>query len=160
MDAANDELLSKVEYSYIKEEFGFPFIVLHRADLQRALLEGVKRQGDKVKILLGQRATEFDFGNTPRFKVETREGGSSWHEYDLVLAADGVKSKARTAMMLRQGEVDHTVDTGQAAYRILVHRDQIKDDPELIPFFEDNSELARFALYWLGLTRFKHRIGG
>lgn len=27
LDAASDEILSKVDYSYIKEEFGYPFIV-------------------------------------------------------------------------------------------------------------------------------------
>lgn len=37
------------------------------------------------------------------------------------------------------------VDTAQAAYRILVHRDQIKEDPELIPFFTDNTSYRWIA---------------
>jgi salicylate hydroxylase len=40
------------------------------------------------------------------------------------------------------------MDTGQAAYRILVHRDQINEDPELLPFFT-----ASHSSRWIGEKR-------
>ncbi|MDN9006705.1 hypothetical protein Q0P47_14165, partial [Staphylococcus aureus] len=72
---------------------------------------------------------------------------------DVIIAADGVKSKAREAMMARKGVVDEgewvgwgwgtkererlttplVEDTGQAAYRIMVRRAAIKEDPDLVP---------------------------
>jgi hypothetical protein len=35
-----------------------------------------------------------------------RSGGKEWVEGDVILAADGVKSRARSAMIARLGEVD------------------------------------------------------
>lgn len=77
--------------------------VLHRKDLQKTLLEGVRRQGDRIKIQVGQRVTEHQFEGTPRIKVESRDGSSSWQEYDLIIGADGVKSKARGSMLAKEG---------------------------------------------------------
>jgi len=40
------------------------------------------------------------------------------------------------------------VDTGQAAYRILVKREDIDEDPELVPFFEN-----QHSYRWIGEKR-------
>lgn len=40
------------------------------------------------------------------------------------------------------------VDTGQAAYRILVQREMIKEDPELVPFFTSSHSFR-----WIGEKR-------
>jgi salicylate hydroxylase len=89
---------------------------------------------------------------------------------DVILAADGVRSKARGAMLQRKGEVDSgewggndddsvqhardadpmyvVVDTGQAAYRIMVRRSMINEDPELLPFFTGSHSYR-----WIGEKR-------
>jgi salicylate hydroxylase len=72
-----------------------------------------------VKLHLNKLVTDYDFENT-RFLVSDRKrtqqanGDASgqtilepeWIEADVILAADGVKSKARGAMLGRKGEVD------------------------------------------------------
>lgn len=40
------------------------------------------------------------------------------------------------------------VDTGQAAYRILVKREMINEDPDLVPFFEGSHSYR-----WIGEKR-------
>ena len=134
-----------------------------------------------VKLNLNKLVVDYDFENT-RFRVQDRQSsptkqpngvatnGASghasegeWVDADVILAADGVKSKARGKMLGRKGEVDEgeiallpglhdakeTVeDTGQAAYRILVRRDMISEDPELIPFFEGSHSYR-----WIGERR-------
>lgn len=85
-------------------------------------------------------------------------------EGDVILASDGVKSKARGAMLKRKGEEDHgkyllsakrvqltnksVEDTGQAAYRIIVKRSMINEDPELLPFFTGSHSYR-----WIGEKR-------
>lgn len=127
-----------------------------------------------VKLHLGKLIKEWDFDNN-RFFVTSRDqangtangNGSTgeWVEGDVILAADGVKSKARGAMLKRKGEEDHgkylhsaknmrlTVvksveDTGQAAYRIMVKRSMINEDPELLPFFTGSHSYR-----WIGEKR-------
>lgn len=68
-----------------------------------------------VKLHLGKLIKEWDFDNN-RFFVTSRDqhgtangNGSTgeWVEGDVILASDGVKSKARGAMLKRKGEEDH-----------------------------------------------------
>jgi salicylate hydroxylase len=100
---------------------------------------------------------EYDVDNN-RFKVRSRkhdqEGASpsstegEWIKADIILASDGIKSKARSVLLKRHNEVDEIVDTGQAAYRILVHRSMINEDPELIPLFT-----GAHSYRWIGEKR-------
>lgn len=92
-----------------------------------------------------------------------------WLEADLVIAADGIRSVARRGMLKKLGEEDHSMylamiakisipssqnigwlveDTGQAAYRILVHRDQVLDDPELLELID-----GKTSYRWIGEGR-------
>lgn len=83
--------------------------------MQKCLVHGATSSG-VVKLHLGCLVTEFDFEAT-RFHVTKRNSGSStdgvstetedgWIKADVILAADGVKSKARGAMLARKGETD------------------------------------------------------
>lgn len=73
-----------------------------------------------VKLHLNKLVTDYDFEGS-RFFVKERLSGTNganghangatgetgeWLEADVILAADGVKSKARAAMLRRKGEVD------------------------------------------------------
>jgi hypothetical protein len=91
-----------------------------------------------------------------------------WLEADLVIAADGIRSVARRGMLKKLGEEDHSKyrtrlgktiqslrnfdllveDTGQAAYRILVHREQVLDDPELLELID-----GKTSYRWIGEGR-------
>nr|XP_018264242.1 salicylate hydroxylase [Kwoniella dejecticola CBS 10117]OBR86400.1 salicylate hydroxylase [Kwoniella dejecticola CBS 10117] len=159
LNSVKDEVLTAVDFQYIQKEFGYPFYVVHRSALQKSLLEGAMSSG-AVSLHLGKLVTGWDF-DANRFQVKSRgtakaatssaspdEENSQWIEADLILAADGVKSKARTAMLERQGEVDEVEDTGQAAYRIIVKRSMINEDPDLVPFFTGSHSYR-----WIGERR-------
>ena len=139
----------------MEQEFGYPFLVVHRSALQKCLVAGAERSG-VVTVHLNTSVTDYDFDGTRLF-VKPRKPdpgrmdlptGGQWMDADVIICADGVKSQARCKMLQRRGEVDSIVDTGQAAYRILVHRSMINEDPELLPFFE-GSESYR----WIGERR-------
>ncbi|OXG54451.1 salicylate hydroxylase [Cryptococcus neoformans] len=153
---AEDDVLTSVDFKYIEKEFGYPFYVVHRSALQKCLVTGAMDSG-VVKLHLGKLIKEWDFDNN-RFFVTSRDqangtangNGSTgeWVEGDVILASDGVKSKARGAMLKRKGEEDHVEDTGQAAYRIIVKRSMINEDPELLPFFTGSHSYR-----WIGEKR-------
>ncbi|WWD19970.1 hypothetical protein CI109_104443 [Kwoniella shandongensis] len=144
LDCASDEVLTTVHYdSYMENEYGYPFMTCHRAALQKALVKGAEATG-VVKLHLGHYITQYDFDAT-RFQVTNKDSKDlEWIEADVILAADGIKSKARAAMLERKGEIDE----GQAAYRIMVRRSAIKDDPELLPFFTGTQSYR-----WIGEKR-------
>ena len=69
-----------------------------------------------VQLHLNKMVSEYDFDNT-RFKVSDRKKAApgdaanghsepEWIQADVILAADGVKSQARSHMLGRKGEVD------------------------------------------------------
>ena len=83
-------------------------------------MKGAKESG-VVTIHLNRLVTEYDFEKT-RFLVSERRGRSEvngtevndnetstsqWIEADVILCADGVKSRARGAMLARKGETDN-----------------------------------------------------
>lgn len=130
---STDEELASAEYSAISDMFQAPIWVCHRADLHRCMVKEAERLG--TNILLGHEVTSVDFDNT-KIKYRLRksddpEKESDWQQYDLVIAADGVKSNIRRQMLALQGEIDEAQDTGQAAYRILLTREMMETDPEL-----------------------------
>jgi len=65
-----------------------------------------------------------------------------------VLGADGVKSVVRKYMLAQHGEHDDVKDTGYAAYRIMLRRDQLLHDPELLALIESNTTYR-----WIGAKR-------
>lgn len=122
---------------------------VHRAALQRAIISGCERSG-LVKVELGQTLVDVDFDAT-RIRIrpsKDTESEGAWIEADVVLAADGVKSFARGAMLARHGEVESVVDTGQAAYRILLTREQMGDDEELLKLID-----GQISHRWIGHQR-------
>jgi len=147
-DCATDEILTTVSYEdYMQQTYGWPFMTVHRAGLQKCLVQGAAESG-VVQLHLGNFITEYDFDNT-RFKVSGKgEKEPEWVQADVIIAADGVKSKAREAMLAREGIKDEVEDTGQAAYRIMVRRSAINEDPELLPFFTGTQSYR-----WIGEKR-------
>ncbi len=98
-------------------------------------------------------------------KVEKEEG--EWFQADVILGADGVKSVTRRDMLRLEGEEDHSEslrsrslansvidnllsveDTGQAAYRVLLTRDEMKHDPELLALID-----GKTTHRWIGHRR-------
>lgn len=124
-------------------------MVGHRASLANGLLEGCKQQ-PAIKFHFSIDADVVEaFGPQPSFTAIPRDGSEPYRvEADVILAADGIKSKTRAAMLERLGIDVGIKDTNQAAYRIMIHKDQIRDDPELLALI-NSTRVTR----WIGEKR-------
>lgn len=104
----------------IAERYGCPFWDIHRADLQTALVSRAQALG--VEIQLGTEVTAYD---SEKCTVTTQEGVVI--QGDLILGADGLWSRCRSLFLGKQTDPH---PTGDLAYRIILHVDDI-EDPEL-----------------------------
>ena len=131
-EGSSDKELGYVDLGYVKEKYGYPHMVGHRASLAGGLYDGCKAESG-IKFALGSSISDVKFGPKPSFKVTPANGGEPFDvECDILLGADGVKSNTRVAMLKELGLTGSAKDSGQAAYRIMLTRDQMQDDPEFI----------------------------
>lgn len=94
----------------VEEEFGAPLWVIHRADLQMALLKAAKSLGVEVKT--GHHVDTVDFGSGEAYATGTRRprykvNRGDWLEADVIICADGIKSNTRKEMMKIHGQTDY-----------------------------------------------------
>lgn len=137
-----------MDLNYIRETYGFPHMVGHRSSLAGSLFEACERE-EGVKIFFSTGAEDVDIWSPrPSFKVRPRGGEPFTVTADILIAADGLKSNIR-AQMLKELKVDTDVeDTGQAAYRIMLKREEMQHDPELLELI-DGDRVTR----WIGEKR-------
>ena len=115
-------ILSRADQSlYTTEEYGAPYLHIHRADYHRILVEEAERLG--VTILLNSAATGIDF-ETPAVHLKHRPDFPA----DLILGADGLKSVCREALL---GRPDPPHLTGDLAYRLLIKASDMEKEPAL-----------------------------
>ncbi|KAJ7080829.1 putative monooxygenase, partial [Mycena belliarum] len=144
-----NEDLSTVTLTHVAERYGQPHRVAHRFALANALYEGCKAAAPRVTVHFRAAVVGIDFDG-PRIQVQERdEAEPRWVDADVVVAADGIKSVIRKSMLARHGEQqDDAKDTGQAAYRIMLRRDQLAHDPELLAMIDSYSTFR-----WIGAQR-------
>ena len=114
--------------------------VVHRADLHNALLHKAESLSN-VDIKLDSTATSVDFDAASVTLVNGTK-----IEGDVVLGADGVKSRVRTQMLGDNADV--ATPTGDAVFRLMLYRDDLLKDPELAPFINEP-----IAHRWIGPDR-------
>lgn len=113
-----------------------PFVDLHRVDLQRAMVERAREVG--VRVLLAERVVDIsdhlgtDSEGSRSTATVTTSSGNTYHA-DLIVAADGLWSRCREVL---SGTKDDPLPTGDLAYRIVLHIDQITD-PQLRTFVQN-----------------------
>ncbi|KAJ7245908.1 hypothetical protein B0H12DRAFT_1127123 [Mycena haematopus] len=147
--SATNEELANVQLTHVAARYGQPHCVAHRSALASALYEGCKAAAPRVTIHFRATIVGVDLDNTRiRVKEREEEGEGHWIDADLILGADGVKSIVRKSMLAKHEEDGDVRDTGQAAYRIMLHRDQLAHDPELSAFLESNTTFR-----WIGAKR-------
>lgn len=146
---ATDEELANVKFDYIRETYGYPHVVGHRASLANSLYAGCKKE-PAIKFHLNTAVTSVSsFGPKPTIIASPRNGEPPYQfESDVLLGADGIKSTVRVEMLNLLKVDAQVVDTNQAAYRIMLHRDQLKHDPELLELI-NNDQVVR----WIGPKR-------
>jgi salicylate hydroxylase len=109
MDALSGERITSVDLGEaFVERYGYPYIVVHRGDLQQVLLD-VCHAEDLIEIESGREVSEFrDEGSTA--VVACADGAV--YRAGVVIAADGVRSRARD--LISSGDVNFD---GYVAYR-------------------------------------------
>ncbi|KAJ7208761.1 hypothetical protein B0H12DRAFT_1158347 [Mycena haematopus] len=146
---ATDEELANVNMRHVAGRYGQPHRVAHRAALANALYEGCKAAAPAITFHFGTSIVGVDFAqHRIQIRLRDEEGEGHWVDADIILGADGVKSVVRKYMLARHGEEDDAEDTGQAAYRIMLRRDQLVHDAELLAMLESNSSFR-----WIGAKR-------
>lgn len=92
----------------------------------------------------------LSFSPRPSIKIKPRLGSPYTITADVLLAADGVKSVIRTALLADLNlSTDATIiDTGQSAYRIMLSRSQMEHDAELLALLDGSA-----ATRWIGEKR-------
>lgn len=123
-------------------------MVGHRHSLANGLYEGCKAES----------AITFHFSTAlqgvnawspkVKFTVLPRNGEPEEVECDVLLAADGIKSNTRRDMLKTLNITADIVDTNQAAYRILLPREKLEHDPELLALINDET-----VTRWVGEKR-------
>ncbi|GAA5975985.1 hypothetical protein JCM11641_002859 [Rhodosporidiobolus odoratus] len=134
----NNEELNTTSFANLEQTYGFPTFVVHRGDLHKALLERALELGTTLKT--NSHVEDVNFEET---SLQIRGTGTVKH--DVILAADGIKSGIRAKMMSRRGEVDETIPTGEAAYRVVLPRSAMENDPDLMQLIDDPT-----AIRWIG----------
>ncbi|KAJ6621525.1 hypothetical protein B0H10DRAFT_989397 [Mycena sp. CBHHK59/15] len=147
--SATNEELANVRLTQIEERYGQPHRVAHRSALANALYKGCKDAAPRVTLHFDTAVVGVDFDeNRIQLKERDEEGDGRWAAADVILGADGIKSVVRKCMLARHGEAEDAQDTGQAAYRIMLHCDQIAHDPELLALVDSN-----LTFRWIGPRR-------
>ncbi|RMZ85907.1 hypothetical protein DV736_g6542, partial [Chaetothyriales sp. CBS 134916] len=146
----SDTELGHVDLQYIKQAYGYPHMVGHRSSLANGIYQGCRKETDITFYFSTPVQQIKSFGPKPVFTAAPRDGRPSYDvEADILLGADGIKSSTRVEMLKRLGITDAEVkDTGQAAYRIMIDRKLMQDDPELLSLID-----ADCVTRWIGEKR-------
>lgn len=115
-------------------------VVIHRADLHSALVEHALALPN-VELRLKSTVTSA----THNPASVTLENGSVI-DADIVIAADGIKSTIRNHIL--GGSPSKPIPTGDAAYRVLLPRSVMENDPDLKDLISEPQ-----ATRWLGPSR-------
>lgn len=121
-----------MDLGYIRETYGYPHMVGHRHSLTQGLYNGCKKYPDLLFHFSTKIVEIHSFSPKPTFTILPRGEEPRKIECDILLACDGIKSMVREKMLGELGVDAKVVDSEQAAYRILLKREQMEGDPELL----------------------------
>ncbi|KAL3491945.1 hypothetical protein BJX62DRAFT_251033 [Aspergillus germanicus] len=115
-------------------------VVIHRADLHNALIEKALEL-ENVELRVNSHVANVDFNSTTVTLANGTVVGA-----DIIIAADGIKSALRDYLLGK--DASKPMATGDAAYRIMLTRSVMENDPELKRLIE-----VPEATRWLGPER-------
>ena len=141
--------LAHVDMPDIRQKYGFPHTTEHRSALAGGLLNACKREPAITFHFATALESVQSFSPRAVFTVKPRDGEPQTVEADVLLAADGIKSPTRGQLLARLDvESAAEEDTGQAAYRIMLSREQMATDPELLSLLDSD-----LVVRWIGERR-------
>lgn len=115
-------------------------VVIHRADLHNALIDRALALPN-VELRVNSTVTEVEFDPA---RISLANGVTM--QADLIIGADGIKSTVRGHLL--QDSKIRAIATGDAAYRIMLPRGAMENDPELKKLIDEPQ-----ATRWLGPDR-------
>jgi salicylate hydroxylase len=113
-DAVDGTELTRLDLRHLQQRYGYPYLVIHRSDLHGLLLRACERAG--VELVCDARVTSYE--NTAGGARVTLASGAA-HEAGVVIAADGLHSRARKLLV-----DDEPVSSAYVAYRGTVPAEQ------------------------------------
>ena len=147
-EGSNDSELAYVDLSYIETTYSHPHMVGHRSDLAGAMYNHCKKQ-TSIDFFFSTAVDEMkSFTPKPSFIARPRKGAPYEVHADVVLAADGIKSTVRDQILKKLRVDAQIIDTNQAAYRIMLKREDMEHDPEMLDLIE-RDRVTR----WIGEKR-------
>lgn len=123
-------------------------MVGHRSDLAGSIYEHCKLQKSINFFFSSTMEGIKSFTPKPSFIVKPRHGEPYELEADIILAADGIKSNIRPQILQELNIDARIIDTNQAAYRIMLKREDMEKDPEMLKLI-DGDRVTR----WIGENR-------
>ncbi|MFC4173184.1 FAD-dependent oxidoreductase [Microvirga sp. GCM10011540] len=103
---------------FMRERFGAPYWVAHRADLQTILLDAV-RSLPSIRLVMGRMVEDVgEDAGRPTLTTVTAKGARETGAFDLVVGADGIWSKVRRAL----GDGKSPTFRGYVAWRTTLER--------------------------------------
>lgn len=125
-DGVNGEVLGVVDVRGMEQEYGAPYVVVHRVVLHELLCERAMELG--VRVRTGARVVDWAFAAG----TVVLEGGESV-QADLVVVADGINGLGRRSLLGDlQGRLTDARPTGWAAYRLMAPMADLRRDQELV----------------------------
>ncbi|KAL4891194.1 FAD/NAD(P)-binding domain-containing protein [Aspergillus ambiguus] len=147
-EGSSDKSLGLIDCRSHENAYGYHQVGGHRATLVNTLYSACVESGVKfsfsstVDLSLGFRTSK------PTFSVTTGNAEPYQVHCDILLGADGIKSKSRQAMLKHLNVEASVRETGQAAYRIMLTREQMQHDPELLSLLDGDQTIR-----WIGEKR-------
>lgn len=105
---------------FMRERFGAPYWVVHRADLQTILLDAVRSESS-VRLIVGRTVEDVtDATDRVNLTFVSASGAREAMAFDAVIGADGVWSRTRQAL----GDSRPPIYRGHVAWRATFDRSQ------------------------------------
>ena len=127
VDGMTLKQLSAVDFEHAQEKYGAPFMSIHRVDLHKELLRLALHaaEGEENGAVLRLASPVVDV-NIEDGIIELED--RSKHEADLIVAADGLHSILRSAVLKREAK---PISSGLSAFRFLVPTKKLEEDPAM-----------------------------
>jgi salicylate hydroxylase len=104
--------------SFMRERFGAPYWVVHRADLQTILLDAVRSE-PSIRLVMGRNVENVgDTADRAELTLVTGNGARENAVFDAIIGADGVWSTVRRSL----GDARLPVYRGYVAWRTILDR--------------------------------------
>jgi salicylate hydroxylase len=143
---ADDAVLMRLSLKDAQHRWGAPYLALHRADLQQALVRVVRRH-DRIRTVLGSTLTRIATGGDRVAVGFSNNAAGAEESADLLIGADGLRSRVRESLAPASG--DGPAFTGRIAFRAAIPSEVVDSrwtEPRVVLRLGPNAHLVHYPL--------------